>query len=125
MSMRWTRMLLVMLGALFAVVPAASANTYTVTGFGDDTGAICFADVCPTLRAAVTAAASPGGPHTISLPAGDYQLTQGQLFINSSVTIVGGGARTTTVRGNPNAFRVLEVQAGRTVSVSGVTLRDG
>src|SRR5215207_1824644 len=123
--MRWTRMLLVTVVALFGLAPAALANTYRVTGTGDEVGATCFADVCPTLRAAVDAAASPGGPHTISLPAATYQLTQGQLLLNSSVTIIGAGARTTAIRGNPNSFRVLEVQAGRTVAITGVTMRDG
>ena len=123
--MRWTRMWLVTVVALFALTPAALANTYRVTGTGDDIGATCFADVCPTLRAAVEAAASPGGPHTISLPAGTYQLTQRQLLLNSDVTIAGAGARTTAIRGNPEAFRVVEVTTGRTVAINGVTLRDG
>jgi len=110
--MRWTRMWLVTVVALFALTPAALANTYRVTGTGDDIGATCFADVCPTLRAAVEAAASPGGPHTISLPAGTYQLTQRQLLLNSNVTIAGAGARTTAIRGNPEAFARTAIDAG-------------
>ena len=96
-----------------------------MTGTGDETGAICLADVCPTLRAAVEAAASPGGPTRSHCPLGDYQLTQRQLLLNSDVTIAGAGARTTAIRGNPNAFRVVEVTTGRTVAINGVTLRDG
>jgi hypothetical protein len=125
MAMRLTRMLLVVVVALFAIVPAARAATFTVLGTDDPLGASCSGLECESLRAAVDAAAFSVGEDTIVLEGDDYQLEQGQLVIGTDVKIDGAGARFTTIRGNPQSFRVLEVAAGATVAVSGVTLRDG
>ena len=62
---------------------------------------------------------------TIVVPAGDFQLSQGQVLIDTDVTIAGAGARNTTIRGNANAFRAFEVAAGVTASITGVTLNGG
>jgi hypothetical protein len=42
--------------ALATTAPAASAMTFTVSGFGDPAGATCTGSTCASLRAAVTAA---------------------------------------------------------------------
>ena len=66
--------------------------------------------VC-TLRAAIMEANhSPGGPHTIHVPAGTYTLTiprsgtndetTGDLNITAGMSIIGGGASTTIIDGN-------------------------
>jgi hypothetical protein len=118
-------MLLVMVVALLAIAPSARAATFTVYGTEDSVGAACEGVECESLRAAVTAAALSAGPDAIRLGDGVFQLEQGQLVVGSDVTILGAGARQTTIRGNPNLFRVLEVPVGPTVSISGATLRDG
>ncbi|MDA0171763.1 hypothetical protein OJ998_21865 [Solirubrobacter taibaiensis] len=124
--MRWTRMLLVTVVALFAIAPAARAATFTVAQFGDLQGAGCDGDGrCESIRAAVSASALTLGADTIVVPGGDFQLAQGQVLINTDVTIAGAGARNTAIRGNVNAFRAFEVAAGVTASITGVTLRGG
>ena len=51
---------------------------------------------------------------TISVPAGTYTLTAGELLIDQNLTITGAGARTTTVEQNPPAgtptARVFDIQ---------------
>ena len=123
--MRWTRMVLLMVVACFAITPAAWAETYTVTAGGDEVSAVCAGTDCPTLRAAVAAAAGNPGTDAIQLPAQPVQLTQGQITIASDVDLSGAGARVSSVAGDSNAFRVLQVSPGATVTVTGVTLRDG
>jgi hypothetical protein len=122
--MRWTRTLLTVIAGL-AIAPTAQAATFRVTGAGDAETASCSGTDCSSIRAAVAAAALSAGPDTVLVPPGDYQLAQGQLVLGSDVTLTGGGARVTTIRGNPSTFRVLEVSAGVTAAVAGVTLRDG
>src|SRR6185436_13780413 len=63
------------------------------------------------------------------LPPNTYVLTiVSQLGITGSLTIIGGGASTTIIDGNksvrPNS-RVLAIGSGITVSISGVTIRNG
>ena len=124
--MRWTRMLLVTVVALFALAPAARAATFTVVQFGDLQGAGCDGEGrCESIRAAVSASALTLEADTIVVPGGDFQLSQGQVLINTDVTIAGSGARNTTIRGNVNAFRAFEVAAGVTASITGVTLNGG
>ncbi len=123
--MRWTRMVLVLVVATFAIAPAARAATFTVVQSGDAVSATCAGTDCQSLRAAVAAAGLSAGPDTIVIPSGDYQLVQDQIILGSDVSIVGAGARTTTVHGNVNAFRAFEVPAGVTASITGVTLAGG
>jgi hypothetical protein len=77
-----------------------------------------------SLRQAI-ADANPG--ETITLPPGDYLLTEGELQIRSkSLTISGAGAASTTISAGGHS-RVFEIRpgAGNTVVISGVTIRDG
>ncbi len=91
---------------------SARAATIAVTN-GNDSGS-------GSLRAAV-AAASPG--EMITVPALTVFLTSGQIVVGQSVTIIGAGARETTISGTDQS-RVFDVSGG-TVSISGVTVTGG
>ncbi len=131
------------LGAL-AIAPAASAATFKVNDPTDaalttPSGTTCASThggTC-TLRAAVQAADNTGGVSTITLPGGDYKLTipstgtddpsTGDLDIKgtgTAITITGAGASTTTIDAN-HIDRAFAVQAGESLSISGVTVRNG
>lgn len=58
------------------------------------------------------------------LPGAKITLTGGELLIGKNVSIHGPGARNLTVSGNRQS-RVLAVQPGARVSISGLTLADG
>ena len=91
---------------------SARAATVAVTN-GNDSGP-------GSLRAAV-AAADPG--EMITVPALTVFLTSGQIVVSKSLTIVGAGARGTTISGTGQS-RVFDVTGG-TVSISGVTVTGG
>jgi uncharacterized repeat protein (TIGR01451 family) len=55
---------------------------------------------------------------------GPITLTTGELVINKNLTINGLGANLLTVSGN-NASRVFNIQAGKTATISGLTLTGG
>ena len=93
---------------------------------------VCDADppknVC-TLRAAIEEANALPGADEIILPPNTYLLTiVAELTITDNLTITGGGASTTIIDGiksvRPNT-RVFGISFGDTVSVSGVTIRNG
>jgi hypothetical protein len=122
-------MLLVAVVALLISAAPAQAATFRVTG-PNDTTLGCTGTQCPSIRAAIEAAAFSAATDTIIVPAGEYHLTVGQLLVDTPVNIVGEGARRTTIRGNPihpldGGFRVLEVASGVTASVSGMSLAEG
>src|SRR4051794_9770208 len=124
--MRWTRTFLAPVAAMLVVAAPASAAQFDVVGFDDTApGAGCEGTACPSIRAALVSARLASDRDTIRVPAGSYQLTNGQLVADSPVDIVGGGARSTTIRANADGFRVLFVPSGGDAVVSGVTLRDG
>jgi parallel beta helix pectate lyase-like protein len=106
------------MGLLVAVVIAlgagasAQAATIAVTN-GNDSGP-------GSLRAAV-AAAIPG--EMITVPASTVFLTSGQIVVSKSLTIIGAGARETTISGTGQS-RVFDVTNG-TASISGVTVTGG
>ena len=58
-----------------------------------------------------------GSAHTITL-------TTGELLVNKNVTITGPGANLLTISGN-NASRIFNIQSGKTVTISGLTLNNG
>jgi len=105
-----------------AAAGAARADTLTVTGTGEDDGP-CGAGACPSVRSALGQAAEVPGADTIIVPAGDYVLNS-PLSLSSDVTLRGDSARTTTVRAS-DAFRVFEIPAGVTATISHLTMRDG
>jgi hypothetical protein len=98
-----------------ALVPAASAQAaITVSNTGDSGPG--------SLRQAILDA-PPG--ETINVPAGTYTLTSKQLTVEKSLTISGHAASDTIISGG-GAFRVIGVGgAGNSVTISGVTIRDG
>ena len=81
--------------------------------------------VC-TLRAAIEEANTLGaGNDTIILPPNTYLLTlANELTITGDLTITGGEASTTIIDGNKSSG-VLTINFGITVSISGVTIRNG
>src|SRR3954452_14253753 len=98
-----------------ALPNTAQAAQYTVAAFGDGVAACnAVSAQCPTLRSAV--AAADGTPETdvIFLPAGDYVLSNGALALNSQMSIVGGGARTTAIHAL-GSNQALTVANGATV----------
>src|SRR2546421_5190104 len=108
---------------------AAAASTYTVSSSTDSAGSCNnITGVCTSLRAAVAAAnADPGS--TISLGAGTYTLTLGELALTKAVTITGAaqqpGASATTISGN-NSSRVFNVSAPAPgANVDGVVVTKG
>jgi CSLREA domain-containing protein len=127
--------------AVFA--PASYAAIFTVNSTADTAGlqANCISGIgdC-TLRSAVQAAnLSVGVDDTINLPAGTITLISvgavedaaatGDLDIGvnvpSTLTIVGAGAGLTIIDGN-NTDRVFEtIAVGTSLTISGVTIRNG
>ena len=112
---------------LVAAAPAGAA-TFVVDTTADGPGT-CPGTPC-TLRGAVDAAMANGNAEddTITLPAGDFALTEGELFFFNagSITIAGAGASVTRIRqtgtgrvlhavapGGPLRLNDLTVQGGR------------
>ena len=76
-----------------------------------------------SLRAAIEEANALGGAHTITLGAGDFDLSLGTIIISSDVTITGAGADLTVIDAQ-SLSRVFAITGGN-VSISGVTLQNG
>lgn len=99
----------------------------TLTDYNDEEDPGCTDAEC-TLREAI-AFASTGATITFSpnldvwYPSGII-LGQGELVIDKDLTIVGPGTSLLSITGN-HSSRVLAVTTGATVSISGLTLRDG
>ncbi len=143
-------LLVVLAAGLFAPAPVEGA-TFTVATTGDWTDSTPGDGLCRkvipgpipivlpcSLRAAIMEANALAGADTITLPAGTYALTlagagedaaaTGDLDITGgklpgSLTINGDGAATTIIDGG-DLDRVFHVASG-TVSISGVTIRNG
>ena len=127
--------------------PGALAVTFNLNSFLDQPDDLTIPGTCHTaagtctLRAAVMQAnRTSGAGATINLPAGTYLLTipaagsngetNGDLNLtapaagNPVITITGVGAATTIIDGN-QLDGVFSVDTGRTVFISGVTIRNG
>jgi CSLREA domain-containing protein len=127
-----TRTLAVAAALLFAFAAPARAADINVTSTADaadpapDNGACESTSGC-TLRAAIETANGTGNPgaDVIHLGAGIYDLPLGTLNITDALTIFGGGARDTILRGNGSS-RVVDANAGAAaVSLSDLTLTGG
>jgi hypothetical protein len=103
------------IAGLLSLAPATASATVLIVS---DTGDTLAAGQLRTL----VAAAADGD--TILVPAGTIDLTLGTLVIGAHVTIVGAGPDLATIDGGGLA-RVLDVPAGRSLVVSGLTLRRG
>lgn len=122
--------LLAMLTLLTVPWQSARADTLVVDTLVDS-GSAAFqactgaANDC-SLRGAISRAADLAGTDTITLPAGTYILSEGRLEIDSSLSLVGDGWETTILDGNLET-RVLAVlgDGSPTVSISGITIRNG
>ena len=134
--------------ALLVVTPAL-AVTFTVNSTLDQPDDLTIPGTCHTaantctLRAAVMQAnRTSGAGATIIVPAGIYTLTipaagsdgeeNGDLNLTTPaigspvITIIGAGASTTIIDGQPDSIRVCSMCiAGRTASITGVTIRNG
>jgi CSLREA domain-containing protein len=95
--------------------PARAAD-FTVTATHDAGDGVC--DATCTLRDAI---AQTGASDRVILPAGEYQLAQGALELTGD-TIVGAGARTTTIEGQDDRVLYVTEDANQ---VSGVTITGG
>jgi hypothetical protein len=119
------------LGTLVAAITLltaapASAATFTVTTTND--GGVCMGTSCPSIRAAIVAATQTTEADTIVVPAGNHQLVNqgtsgGQLDVDTSVTITGAGARSTTVAGSGSG-PVFSIGSA-TVTIAGLTVSGG
>lgn len=113
---------------LWLPLGARAATTLTVSSTADDNGSQpCTGGTCPTLRDAVRQANLDSGD-TIILPAltpQPYGLTNGELQLNSSMTIQGAGASQVTIDGSASSNRIFDVENSSNVTISGVTLTGG
>jgi uncharacterized repeat protein (TIGR01451 family) len=87
--------------ALWALPSSALAGTITVTSTSDSGAG--------SLRAAI-ASASAG--ETITLEAGDYEVTSAELGIDKNLTIVGAGARHTIIDAKRTHHGLFEINGG-------------
>ncbi len=136
--------LALVIAAALGCAASAGAATYTVTdttdaALGNSAGTTCVSThggSC-TLRAAVQAADNTGGASTITLPAGKFKLeipstaedepANGDLDVKGSstaITLTGSGAASTIIDAN-HIDRAFAVQSGESLTVSGVTVRNG
>ena len=107
--------------------PPVRALDWTVDITADENDASCAPGDC-SLREAI-AAAGDGDTILFALPGSPpwtIPLTEalGQLLIADDITLTGPGAALLAVSG-ANLVRVMTVQVGATVAVSGLTLRNG
>jgi predicted outer membrane repeat protein len=109
-----------LLATLMVALPAGTqAATYTVTTLADSGPG--------SLRQAILDANAAPGADTITFQAGlsgTITLTRGQLLITDDLTLAGPGADVLAVSGN-NASRVIEITAGVTVALDGLTIQGG
>jgi len=96
---------------------ADSVDNVTGDGTCADSGGQC------SLRAAVEEANAVGGSSVISLPAGTYTLSLGELAFTADISLSGAGARTTSII-QGGVQRVIEISTGSSV-ISGVTIQGG
>ncbi|MBI3782318.1 MAG: hypothetical protein HY270_02840 [Deltaproteobacteria bacterium] len=118
--------------ALSILAAPTQAATFVVNNPFDVSDAMAGDGVCATaggactLRAAIEEANELAGADTISVPAGNFGLSHGQLEISSDLTINGAGAKRTVVDGN---FRSRVFQVSSTgaivVTISNLTVQHG
>ena len=76
-----------------------------------------------SLRAAIEEANALGGADTITIGAGTFTLSGGQLSISSDITITGAGADQTFIDG-ASLSRIFDITSG-TVTISNLTITNG
>ena len=114
--------------ALVFLPASLFATTFPVTKFADTDGDPCDPEATEpdcSLREAINAANTNPGADDVSVPAGTYLLTLGQLTVSDDVNIEGVGQASTIIDGNANG-RVFDVEAiSGAVAISGVTIQNG
>ncbi len=108
---------------VLALVAPATATAGTITVTTTEDGGACDAERGCTLRGALS---SSQDGDVIRVPAGQYQLTQGELAVNTGVTITGDGAGLTQILGGGGqSLPVFTVDAEAPVEIAHLTIRDG
>jgi CSLREA domain-containing protein len=115
-------LVLLLLQALFPPRPARAA-TWLVTKIADTNDGVCDTD-CSLREAIAVSANSDTIRFAVSLLDQTITLTAGALVIDKDLAITGPGATRLAISGN-NASRVFTITANRTVSISGLTIKDG
>jgi CSLREA domain-containing protein len=108
------------IGTALAVPGIAAAAPVQVNKTGDHDDSTCTAADC-TLREAIV---HSNAGDVVSIPAGTYTLSLGELTVSHNLTINGAGASSVKIDG-ANASRVLEVALGDSLTLSGVTIQHG
>ncbi len=111
---------------------AASGATFTVSGFGDPSGAACSGTSCASLRAAIAAADTvQNAGSTIDLGSGTYVLggsgsAGGPLLISLDTTIAGAGESATSIKQTGAGDGVLRITSPTaTVKISNLAISGG
>ena len=121
--------LTVLLLGCVTVAQSAQAQTMTVTRTDDRNNATCAVGDC-SLREALTASNAAPDVNTIQFSASFdtpkvISLTNGQLTISTSLSIIGKGANLTTISAN-GAPRVLYIGGSNAnITISGLTIANG
>jgi len=121
--------------ALFCFASFVEAAVFTVTKTADTNDGGCDPGDCSLREAIIAANASPGADtltflspaavYSLSiLPSGGNETTSGDLNIYDDLSIVGNGEGATIVDGN-DIDRIFSVASGVSVSVTGLTVRNG
>ncbi len=117
----------------------AAAATFTVTGTLDSSPGGCVGTVCPSLRAAISAANTATGPDQINLGTGVFRIelpsttpedsnASGDLDVTGDLTIKGAGAQATTILGALPAGkgeRDIDVPDNASLTLEGLTVSGG
>lgn len=126
----WTKAVALAVGLLAATAAPAAALNYAVNTNADD-GGDCDqpTPVHCTLRQAISLAGD-NHPATVSVPAGRYILdpTRHALQLFGGVTVIGAGARVTTIDGNKNpdhVFAYAPSNPGDAATLSHLTVTGG
>jgi CSLREA domain-containing protein len=113
----------VLILALVFLPASPFATTFPVTKTADTNDGTCDPDC--SLREAIDAANTNPGADDVSVPAGIYLLTIGELFVSDDVSIVGAGQTNTIIDGNATN-RVLRIDNFLgVVEISGMTIQNG
>src|SRR5271169_408300 len=115
---------------LLAIAPTAQAATFTVTSLADAADASPGDGICAapsgacTLRAAIQEANALAGPDMITVPAGGFRLTLGDLSVTDDL-IITGASSSATVIGAARGARVLTIASSANVTISALQIQRG
>lgn len=102
--------------------PRAPHSTWVVTKTTDTNDGMCDSDC--SLREAIALANAAPNEDAVTLPAGVYRLTLGQLLIANPLVLSGALSPTTIIHASPNDS-ALRINTAVSVTVTGVTIRGG